>query len=123
MCTHNINETLVNGTRGVVIDIQENPIVKLVDGTVTEIVPYVWTHERIPGLSFKLMPLMYAWALTIHKCQGTTLDLCIIDVGSGIFEYGQTYVALSRVKSLNGLYITSLNPSKIKVNPKVKAFY
>ena len=123
MCTHNINEQLVNGTRGVVIDIQENPIVKLVDGTVTEIVPYVWTHERIPGLSFKLMPLMYAWALTIHKCQGTTLDLCIIDVGSGIFEYGQTYVALSRVKSLNGLYITSLNPSKIKVNPKVKAFY
>ena len=64
-----------------------------------------------------------AWALTIHKSQGSTLDVAEIDVGSGIFECGQTYVALSRVKSLEGLYLKSFDVSKIKINKKVKDFY
>jgi ATP-dependent DNA helicase PIF1 len=46
-----------------------------------------------------------------------------MDIGNGIFECGQTYVALSRVKSLDGLYLTSFDPSKIRINPKVKEFY
>ena len=46
-----------------------------------------------------------------------------MDIGNGIFECGQTYVALSRVKSLDGLYLTSFDPTKIKINPKVKEFY
>jgi ATP-dependent DNA helicase PIF1 len=46
-----------------------------------------------------------------------------IDAGSNIFECGQTYVALSRVKSLDGLYLSAFNPQKIKTNEKVKAFY
>jgi hypothetical protein len=46
-----------------------------------------------------------------------------IDIGSSIFEYGQTYVALSRIKSLNGLYLSDFNPNKIKPNPKVINFY
>ena len=66
---------------------------------------------------------MLAWAITIHKSQGSTLDLAEIDVGSNIFESGQTYVALSRVKELSGLYLKSFNPQKIKVNKKVKKFY
>jgi hypothetical protein len=61
--------------------------------------------------------------LTIHKSQGATLDAAEIDVGSGIFECGQTYVALSRVKNLNGLYLTSFDASKIRINRKVKEFY
>jgi len=64
-----------------------------------------------------------AWAITIHKSQGATLDTAEIDVGSDIFECGQTYVALSRVKSLNGLYLTSFDVSKIKINVKVKKYY
>jgi ATP-dependent DNA helicase PIF1 len=69
------------------------------------------------------VPLILAWALTIHKSQGATLDTAEIDVGSGIFECGQTYVALSRVKSLNGLYLTSFDAGRIKINKKVKEYY
>jgi hypothetical protein len=64
-----------------------------------------------------------AWALTIHKSQGATMDAAEIDAGSGIFECGQTYVALSRVKSLNGLYLTSFDAKKIRINKKVKDYY
>ena len=61
--------------------------------------------------------------MTIHKSQGATLDAAEIDVGRGIFECGQTYVALSRVKSLEGLFLTSYDPTKIKINRKVKEYY
>jgi ATP-dependent DNA helicase PIF1 len=64
-----------------------------------------------------------AWAITIHKSQGLTLEMAEVDVGDDIFECGQTYVALSRVKSLEGLYLTSFEQSKIKVNEKVIEFY
>jgi ATP-dependent DNA helicase PIF1 len=64
-----------------------------------------------------------AWALTIHKSQGATLDVAEIDVGDGVFECGQTYVALSRVKSLEGLYLSSFDARRIKINKKVKLFY
>jgi ATP-dependent DNA helicase PIF1 len=84
---------------------------------------HTWTSEKIPGVGIMQVPLILAWALTIHKSQGATLDAAEIDVGSGIFECGQTYVALSRVKSLNGLYLTSFDVTKIKINKKVKAFY
>ena len=69
------------------------------------------------------LPLIYAWAITIHKAQGVTLDAAIMDIGKNIFEYGQTYVALSRVKTLEGLYLTSFDYTKIAANPKVKKFY
>jgi ATP-dependent exoDNAse (exonuclease V) alpha subunit len=66
---------------------------------------------------------MYAWAITIHKAQGATLAAAVIDVGSGIFEMGQTYTALSRLSSFDHLYLTSFDPSKIKTDPAVLAFY
>jgi uracil-DNA glycosylase len=64
-----------------------------------------------------------AYAITIHKSQGATLDTALIDIGSRTFEYGQAYVALSRVRSLDGLYIWKLDPRKIQCHPEVKAFY
>ena len=82
-----------------------------------------WQSDKIPGIGVSQVPLILAWALTIHKSQGATLDTAEIDVGSGIFECGQTYVALSRVKSLDGLYLTSFDVTKIRINKKVKEFY
>lgn len=61
--------------------------------------------------------------MTIHKIQGSTLDCAAIDIGQTVFEYGQTYVALSRVRTLDGLYLLNFNASKIRANPKVVAFY
>ena len=84
---------------------------------------HVWVSDKIPGIGVSQVPIILAWALTIHKSQGATLDTAEIDVGSGIFECGQTYVALSRVKSLDGLYLTSFDVSRIRINKKVKIFY
>ena len=84
---------------------------------------HVWNSETHARLGIKQIPLIYAWAITIHKAQGVSLDMAQIDAGSNIFECGQTYVALSRIKSLEGLYLTAFNPQKIKVNKKVQEFY
>jgi hypothetical protein len=83
----------------------------------------IWASDKIPGIGVSQIPLILAWALTIHKSQGATLDAAEIDVGSGIFECGQTYVALSRVKSLQGLYLTSFDANRIRINKKVKDYY
>jgi hypothetical protein len=73
--------------------------------------------------SFTQFPLRLAWAITIHKSQGTTMDVAEIDVGQDIFENGQTYVALSRVKSLSGLYLSGFNSNKIFIHAKAREFY
>jgi ATP-dependent DNA helicase PIF1 len=85
--------------------------------------PHLWISEKIPGVAVTQVPLILAWALTIHKSQGATLDTAEIDIGMDIFECGQTYVALSRVKSLDGLYLKSFDATKIKIHKKVKLFY
>ena len=84
---------------------------------------HIWCSEKIPGIGVSQIPLILAWAITIHKSQGASMDTAEIDIGSGIFECGQTYVALSRVRSLHGLYLTSFDVSRIKINRKVKDFY
>lgn len=68
------------------------------------------------------VPLILAWALSVHKCQGMTLDRVETDL-SKAFDYGMVYVALSRVKGLEGLRLTGFDPGRIKVNPKVALFY
>jgi len=99
------------------------PIVEYYNGHKMTMTPHTWASENIPGVGVKQIPLILAWALTIHKAQGATLDLAEIDAGSGIFECGQTYVALSRVKNLEGLYLSSFDASRIRVNDLVKDFY
>ncbi|CAI9089088.1 OLC1v1023596C1 [Oldenlandia corymbosa var. corymbosa] len=68
------------------------------------------------------IPLMLAWALSIHKCQGMTIDRLHTDL-SRAFGNGMVYVALSRVRTLDGLHLSGLNPKKIQADPKVKDFY
>ena len=67
---------------------------------------------------------MLAWAVTIHKSQGKTLDSVLIDLGSGAFDFGQAYVALSRCRSIEGIQLARpIRKSDMKCDPIVKRFY
>ena len=128
MCVANIDmesdSPIVNGSQGIVIDfIGKLPKVKFTNGAVRIIGKHTWTSEKIKSTGVLQIPLIYAWAITIHKSQGVTLDTAMIDVGNSIFECGQTYVALSRLISLDGLFLKGFNPLKIKVNRKVHDYY
>lgn len=121
----NVEENLVNGSRGVVLEINEvgSPVVMFDDGQQLTILPEAFEIENGDSIiTRKQIPLILAWALTIHKCQGATLTNVITDL-SDIFGYAQGYVTLSRVRSLEGLFIVSINYSKIRCNPKVKQYY
>ena len=132
MCIANIDmdNGICNGSQGVITEFTSDPetgdclpTVEFLNGVKMKIPYKTWISERVAGVGVMQIPLILSWAVTIHKSQGATLDLVQIDAGSDIFECGQTYVALSRVKTLDGLYLTSFNPQKIKVNKKVKEYY
>jgi ATP-dependent DNA helicase PIF1 len=131
MCIVNIEltngEMLCNGSQGLVVRFstmdKKQPVIRFNNGFEMTMNYHVWPSENIPGVGVSQLPLILAWALTIHKAQGATLDVAEIDAGSGIFECGQTYVALSRVKSLEGLYLTSFDARKIRIHKKVQEFY
>lgn len=74
--------------------------------------------------TFKQYPIKLAWAITIHKSQGKTFDHVMIDLGRGAFEYGQSYVALSRCRTLNGIVLKNpLKPSDIRVDERIVDYY
>ena len=130
MCTVNLDmdQSICNGSQGTVLNIIENGpttlvIVKFSNGVVKTISPHFWQSEEYATLAVGQYPLCLAWALTIHKIQGATLEMAEIDIGQSIFEYGQTYVALSRIQSLSGLYLSAFHAQKIMANSVVKAFY
>ena len=131
MCIVNIevdgsSASICNGSQGIVEDfdsITGYPIVKFRNGITRLMKPHSWESELYPNVSVLQVPLILAWAITIHKAQGASIELAEIDVGNSVFACGQTYVALSRVVSLDGLYLTSFNYRKIKVSSKVKKFY
>ena len=130
MCTVNLDmeNGICNGSQGIIIDIIEAvpqiiPVVRFSNGLVKKMALHYWQSEEYPTIAIGQFPLCLAWALTIHKIQGATLEMAEMDIGQSIFEYGQTYVALSRIKSLDGLYLSEFHPYKIKANPKVKEYY
>jgi len=124
MCIVNLKDhDLCNGSQGVVVAfVGGHPQVRFKNATVV-MMPHMWSIKKQAAVGVKQIPLMLAWAITIHKSQGATLDTAKIDVGSDIFECGQTYVALSRVRSLENLYLTHFDVSKIRLNPKVVQYY
>ena len=116
---------LANGSRGVVTDFIDNlPLVKFLNGEEKIINMHTWDIEdnNKPILRARQLPLKVAYAISIHSCQGCTLDLMEVDL-SDIFEYGQAYVALSRVKSLEGLSISSINFDNICAHPTALEYY
>lgn len=132
-----VSEGLCNGSRGVIIRFEKGtgegltypfyPIVRFKSknkGTKEIVVKEeLWTVEDKGRVAIRAqLPLKLAWALSIHKSQGMTIDSLEVDL-NGVFEYGQCYVALSRARSLDGLIVKGLNPNKVKCNDKVKEFY
>ena len=123
---NNIDEGLANGSRGIIIDFSEsnNPIVQFLNGKILEIKKKDYKlEENKDNVTKKQIPLIHAWAITIHKAQGMSLEYIQTDIGKSIFEYGQAYVVLSRIKTLEGLSLIDIDYSKIKANPKLVKFY
>jgi len=138
MCTVNLDQSvgIVNGSQGKIIGWTERqkvrvleqyvemelPRVQFKNHTMT-IQPKAWQSTNDPKIAIAQLPLTLCWALTIHKSQGATLDNAVMDLGSSVFEYGQAYVALSRVRSLEGLFLTQFEPQRIRAHPEVVSFY
>jgi ATP-dependent DNA helicase PIF1 len=99
------------------------PVVRFSNGCTRLIQRHMWQNDDYPALCISQFPLCLAWALTIHKIQGATMSMAEMDLGNAIFEYGQTYVALSRIQTIEGLYLTAFHPQRIKANPSVMEFY
>lgn len=115
----------VNGTRCTVVGFDRKngwPVVKTYDEDIIVAEPEEWKYEDhgVVRASIRQIPLRLAWAITIHKSQGMTLDAVEVDLGDA-FEPGMGYVALSRVRKLSGLKLMNLNEMALKVHPKILA--
>jgi ATP-dependent exoDNAse (exonuclease V) alpha subunit len=135
---NDVNKQWINGTVGTILSIQDDIItVRLSEcGTVVcvsketwEDFKYTWDdrlHEiqRVVVGSYTQFPLVLAWALTIHKSQGKTISKVHLDLGAGAFETGQTYVALSRCPTLQGISLSrEIQRSDIRIDHEVRLFY
>ena len=118
---------LVNGSRGVVVDFDKEygtPIVKFANGVQMNIGFHAWEivdKKKIYGY-IHAIPLKLAWAVTCHKAQGLSIDSAIIDL-NGVFEFGQAYVAVSRVRSHSALILKNAERRMFKAHPSALKFY
>lgn len=122
----NVSDGLVNGARGVIVKFAANnlPVVKFKNGREYEAKHEKWIVKNVLGGSVvrRQVPLKLAWAFSIHKSQGLTLD-CVEMSLSKVFEAGQAYVALSRVQSLTCLRVLDFDGKQVWANPAVLQFY
>lgn len=126
MCTKNNPAAgYVNGTVGRVTAFERGtdyPIITTTRGDEITMAPQEWALEQDGKVRAKItqVPLRLAWAITIHKSQGQSLDEAAVDL-SRVFEYGQGYVALSRVRTLEGLHLLGWSDAALKMHPEVMA--
>lgn len=121
---NNFEEGFVNGTLGIIVKCGFNEVeVKTLSGQVIEVERENWHIEEDGKIKAEInqYPLRLAWAITVHKSQGMSLDSAEVDL-SASFEKGMGYVALSRVRSLSGLFLKGLNDMALKVNEEVLEF-
>jgi len=122
---NNYNKGYVNGTLGRVnsFDKNDDPIVESLSKKRITVEPESWTITDDNKIIAQItqIPLRLAWAITVHKSQGMTLDSAEIDLSRSFIE-GMGYVALSRVKSLKGLRLLGINQMALRVNPEVSEF-
>lgn len=113
--------SFVNGTLGTVTGFAATgaPIVKTHSGARIVAEPMEWVVEEDGKVKARVaqVPLRLAWAITVHKSQGMSLDSAVVDLREA-FEYGQGYVALSRVRTLSGLYLLGVNKRALEVHPE-----
>jgi len=122
---NNLKDGYVNGTLGVVHSFNSlsgQPIIKLKSSRQIEVSSLDWSVEENGKIRAKIsqLPLRLAWAITVHKSQGMSLDEAVMDL-SDVFEFGQGYVALSRVRRLSGLHLLGWNKRAFQVHPEVLA--
>ena len=136
MFVRNNTPLWVNGSLGVIEEIYRDEIIVNIDGSLHNVEPEVWEQYRYTydeekdelikhtiG-TFTQIPLILAWAITIHKSQGATIPSVHIDLDKGSFDNGQTYVALSRTENISDISLsTPIRNQDIKVDPRVKDFY
>lgn len=122
---NNFGEGFVNGSRGQVVgfDEEDKPRVKLAGGKVIIVEPHSWAlmEDNKTKAEVTQLPLRLAWAITIHKSQGMSLDAAEIDLSKS-FTPGMGYVALSRVRSLDGLYLKGINKMALTLHPDIFEF-
>ena len=125
MCTRNLPELgLVNGTRGVVIEIAPDHVkLEVVNGITVALKPITFKDRDKPWIEVTYLPLKLAWAVTIHTSQGMTLDALEVDLGRDIFTWGQAYTGLSRARSLDSIRIISVVPESFVTHEKVLNFF
>ena len=121
---NNYVEGYVNGTLGEVVDFENGfPIVETAGWRKIVVRPEEWKIEEDGEVKarIKQIPLRLAWAITIHKSQGMSLDAAVIDLSKS-FVRGMGYVALSRVRTLNGIRLVGINDDALKVSDEVLEF-
>jgi ATP-dependent exoDNAse (exonuclease V) alpha subunit len=121
---NNFSEGFVNGSRGQVVGFTRGlPVVKLLNGRTVTVDMHSWSLSEDGKVRAEIsqLPLRLAWAITIHKSQGMSLDAAEIDL-SRAFTTGMGYVALSRVRSLDGLYLHGMNPTAMLMHPHMDEF-
>ena len=149
LLTHNLDTSngLCNGSRGVIIGFQKPTTTADIlsihsekhtfyPGIALPVVQFRNCQAMIPMVKYRktdplkkivgyiwTVPLKLAWATTIHRSQGLSLDIVEMTLDKSVFENGQAYVGLSRVRSLEGLSLSAFDPNSIRVNTKVSSFY